>query len=129
MGLNLAGAITVAGAEAMEEDGATTEVADWVIQQNLSSAAFLLYLRMCYLAKDADPQGVQLQVRRADADKMSRSDGRAAMDELLEVGAVTKLPASKYGSSQYRIEIYSPEVRRQMSGHAHVGGLPVVSFG
>lgn len=121
-----AGAITADVHEAMEEGGATTEVADWVIRRNLSPQAFLLYVRMCYLAKDADFKGIELIIEMQELDTFARGDGEAALAELLELKAVTKVGRTE---GRYRIEVYPPKVRALMAQHLQVGGQPIVTYG
>lgn len=106
----------------------TTEVADWVIALDLAPETHLLYQRMCRIAKDADRAGVRLTLTREQADQLSKGDGAAALRELLEVGAITKVSSYQGGKVRYEIQIFPPETRRFMGPFRQANGLPVVSY-
>lgn len=115
----------------MNQTGGTTEVADWVIELDLTAAAQVLYLWMCRIAKDEDAaMGVRLTLSDQQLDRYARGDGAAAVKELMDAGAVTKVAAyKKVGKTRFEIEMYPPEVREEIGKSAHVEDLPIVSFG
>lgn len=112
----------------MEEGNASTQVADWVIRLDLSHEAFLLYLRMCAIAKDQDViRAVTFTQRLEDLDGLAKGDGRAALEELLEVRALKTKVKHRNGSCTFEIQIYSPQVRALLFSSDRTNDAPVAS--
>lgn len=115
----------------MQQARETTPVSDWVIELNLSASAQVLYLRMCRVAKDEDgASGVRLTLTPQQIDKFAKGDGSAALDELMDAGAVTKVATyEKRGKVRFEIEEYPPAIREVIGKSAHVEDLPIVTYG
>lgn len=117
--------------ELMQQAGERTEVADWVIERDLSASAQVLYLWMCRIAKDEDAaMGLRLTLSDRQLDRYAKGDGATAVTELINAGAVTKVAVyKKRGKTRYEIEEYPPEVRKIIGKSAHVEDLPIVTYG
>jgi hypothetical protein len=128
MGTYMGGAMSVAELDDFARSGRATEVADWVIALNLKPHTHVLYMRMCRIARIEDREGIRLTLTREEADNLSRGDGSEALNELLGVGAITKVAAYRSGKVRFQIEIYPPEVRSLMGEYRQAAGMPVVSY-
>lgn len=109
----------------------TTQVSDWVIElDGLSASALALYVWMSRAAKEQDTMwGLRLAVPCQSLDEHARGDGKAALAELLKVGAVSKEgPRRGRGKIRLKIEEYPPEARKLIDEAPHAGGLPLVSY-
>jgi hypothetical protein len=121
--------ISVEHMDVMHEGGARTEVADWVIKLDLAPESYLVYLRMCRMARIEDSMGVQFHFDVADPE-WGHADTPAALDELVGVGAVTEIGVNvDTGIPVYEIEVYSPEVRALRAKYRQTSGMPIVSYG
>lgn len=129
MGGRISNTISMSQSAEFARSGRSTEVADWVILLDLAPESHVLYMRMGRMAAHEDLKGVRVTIDKAEADRLCGGDGVAALQELLQVGAITRVAVYKSGKARFQIEVYPPEVRTLMSGYRHEGGLPLVSFG
>jgi hypothetical protein len=108
---------------------AATSVSDWVVMLDLPPQALVLYMRMCHLAGIEDAQRVRVTLTHDEANTLSGGDGEAALNDLLTVGAVTKVATYRSGKARYEIQDFPPHIRATLSEYRQAGGLPVVSLG
>lgn len=129
MGGYLGGTISVERMDGFARTGTATSVADWVVMLKLAPEALVLYMRMCHIAENEDPARTRVTLTPEEADTLAQGDGRAALKELLKVGAVTKVAAYKSGKTRFEIQDFPPTTRAEMAQYRHEGGLPVLTLG
>ncbi|MFE0472406.1 hypothetical protein ACFW2V_12400 [Streptomyces sp. NPDC058947] len=129
MGGHLGNTISIERMGEFHEACAATSVADWVIMLDLAPESLVLYMRMCRLAEIEDTQRTRVTLTRDEANTLSGGDGGAALRDLLEVGAITKVAAYKSGKTRYAIQDLPPRTRAAAGEYRQAGGLPVATFG
>lgn len=114
----------------IQEAGEYTWLSDWVLAEPLTAQALALYARMCLLAKADEQFGdthMTLTVERADA--YCGGSGKAALDELLKTGAISRVSSGGRSGTRYRLEDYPPKIRAERAGYTQGDGKPLVTYG
>jgi hypothetical protein len=113
----------------MHEGGQYTWVSDWVLALDLRPETIRLYVMMCFAAKDDESGGTRITLTRPQANAFAKGDGYAAIQELMEVGAITQVADYANGRIRFRLQDYPPKVQTLIDRRVQVDGKPVVTYG